>query len=350
MALTLPLHFFDGLCRLLPPRFSTNPSTSEQNRLIEHLAVHCSIFDQLYSTLGRICGDTIRVYLIKEIKVIGSDFDLIRWRRVSKTFQRSIDNRLRQFTRINVRCYNGLAQMCEECEGSGSIGGKEGCLDWHPYAKLVLVQMGGNELGIAVDTKMRHEDVLALVQLLTAFRHSVEQLYMDSPIIELLVSQINRKQMSILLNMLKNSRTFVSSPCKNSRMGDGNGGGYSAHDLVRVPPPQSIPYGPFFSKLKKLTITSQSNQLEHLSRLLTYAVGVDFLYETSNIDLLCLKICIGRGQWSMQKPSIRLFCHVTRFRQWTEAGSLGERYFQQFTDSSSHFGNNGRGGGGRYRI
>jgi len=63
--------------------------------------------------------------------------------------------------------------------------------------------------------------------------------------------------MSILLNMLKNSRTFVSSPCKTSRMGDGNGGGYSAHDLVRVPPPQSIPYGPFFSKLKKLTITSQ---------------------------------------------------------------------------------------------
>ncbi|CAK5099108.1 unnamed protein product [Meloidogyne enterolobii] len=172
MALTLPLHFFDGLCRLLPPRFSTNPSTSEQNRLIEHLAVHCSIFDQ------------------------------IRWRRVSKTFQRAIDNRLRQFTRINVRCYNGLAQMCEECEGSGSIGGKEGCLDWHPYAKLVLVQMGGNELGIAVDTKMRHGDVLALVQLLTAFRHSVEQLCMDSPIIELLVSQVSFFVANLLLGGL----------------------------------------------------------------------------------------------------------------------------------------------------
>jgi hypothetical protein len=309
MALTLPLHLFDGLCRLLPPRFSTNPSTSEQNRLVEHLIINCSIFDQ------------------------------IRWRRVSKTFKNAIDSKLRRFTRINVRCYNGLAQMCEECEGNNSIG-KKGCLDWHPHAKLVLVQMGSNELGIAVDTKMRQEDVLALVQLLTAFRHSVEQLCMDSPIIELLVSQINRKQMSILLNMLKNSRTFASSPSKNYC------GDYSAHDLVRVPPPQNLPYGPFFSNLKKLTITSQSNQLEHLSRLLTYAVGVDFLYETSNIDLLCLKICIGRGQWSMQKPSIRLFCHVTRFRQWTEAGSLGERYFQQFTDTTNYF--NGRGG--KYRI
>ncbi|KAF7636602.1 hypothetical protein Mgra_00003998 [Meloidogyne graminicola] len=231
--------------------------------------------------------------------------------------------------------------MCEECEGNAPIGNR-GCLDWHPHAKLVVVQMGPNELGIAVDTKMRQEDVRALVQLLAAFRHSVEQLSMDSPIIELLVSQINRKQMSILLNMLKNSCPF--SPCKNNRIGEG--GGYScASELVKVPPPQSIPYGPFFSNLKKLTITSQSNQLEHLSRLLTYAVSVDFLYETSNIDLLCLKICIGRGQWSMQKPSIRLFCHVTRFRQWTEAGSLGERYFQQFSDSSSHYFGNGRGGG-----
>lgn len=50
--------------------------------------------------------------------------------------------------------------------------------------------MGPNELGIAVDTKMRQEDVRALVQLLAAFRHSVEQLSMDSPIIELLVSQV----------------------------------------------------------------------------------------------------------------------------------------------------------------
>ena len=50
--------------------------------------------------------------------------------------------------------------------------------------------MGPAELGIAVDTKMRQEDVRALVQLLSTFRRSVEQLCMDSPIIELLVSQV----------------------------------------------------------------------------------------------------------------------------------------------------------------
>lgn len=292
MALTLPLHVFDGICRLLPPRTSSaHPSTStDQYRLASHLISNCSIFDQ------------------------------IRWRRVSKTFKRAIDARLSQFKRIDVRCYHGLSQICEErTKGLG-----RDLFESHPQARLMVLEMGPNELGIAVDTKMRTEDVKALIQLLYTFRRSVEQLCMDSPIIELLVSQINRQQMNILLDMLKSSRTVISTPRRNHYKSEDVG-----NELVNVNV-QNIPYGPFFPNLKKLTITSQSNQLEHLSRLLSYAVGVDFLYETSNIDLLCLKICIGNGQWS-QKPNIRLFRHVTRFRQWTEAGSLGERYFQQFT-------------------
>uniref|UniRef100_A0A914GTX7 F-box domain-containing protein n=1 Tax=Globodera rostochiensis TaxID=31243 RepID=A0A914GTX7_GLORO len=289
MALTLPLHFFDGIRRLLPSRVSSRPSTSEQYRLASHIIAHCSIFDQ------------------------------IRWRRVSKGFKQAIDARINKFTRVDVRCYPGLAQLSEE-----SGGGKD-AFEWHPRATLMVLEMGPNELGIAVDVKMKAEDVKALVQLLYTFRCSIEQLCMDSPIIELLVSQINRQQMNILLDLLKSSRT-VCSPTK--RMNEQQRGGT---ELVSLNHLQDIPYGPFFPNLKKLTITSQSNQLEHLSRLLSYAVGVDFLYETSNIDLLCLKICIANGRWS-QKPHIRLFRHVTRFRQWTEAG---EAKWRRECDESS---------------
>ncbi|KAL3097021.1 hypothetical protein niasHS_002737 [Heterodera schachtii] len=297
MALTLPLHFFDGIRRLLPPRVSSSPSTSDQYRLASHIIAHCSIFDQ------------------------------VRWRRVSKAFKQAIDARINKYTRIDVRCYPGLSQLSEE----GTRG--RDTFEWHPRANLMVLEMGPNELGIAVDVKMKAEDVKALIQLLYSFRCSVQQLCMDSPLIELLVSQINRQQMNILLDILKNSRT-VCSPTK--RMGSaGQSQPNEGAELVCLNHQQDIPYGPFFPKLKKLTITSQSNQLEHLSRLLSYAVGVDFLYETSNIDLLCLKICIANGRWS-QKPHIRLFRHVTRFRQWTEAGSLGERYFQQFTGGSGH--------------
>lgn len=50
--------------------------------------------------------------------------------------------------------------------------------------------MGPSEIGIAIDTKPRAEDVKALIQILSAFRHNVQQMFMDSPIIELLVSQV----------------------------------------------------------------------------------------------------------------------------------------------------------------
>lgn len=90
-------------------------------------------------------------------------------------------------------------------------------------------------------------------------------------------------------------------------------------------------YGPFFTNLKRLIITSTSKELENLSRLSSYsAVDVDFLYKTEKIDLLCLKIIIG-GKWCRQKPHLRMFRHVTSFRKWSESEKLGERYLQQFT-------------------
>lgn len=55
---------------------------------------------------------------------------------------------------------------------------------------VMIVEMGSKELGIAIDTKRKLDDIKALVQLLTAFRLNVQELFMDSPIIEILVSQV----------------------------------------------------------------------------------------------------------------------------------------------------------------
>lgn len=56
------------------------------------------------------------------------------------------------------------------------------------------------------------------------------------------------------------------------------------------------------------------------------------LYHSENLDILCLRIILG-GKWC-HKPHFRMFKHVARFRQWTDADSLGERYFQQFSGNS----------------
>lgn len=54
----------------------------------------------------------------------------------------------------------------------------------------MIVELGSNELGVGIDTAMKSEDVRAIVQLLSAFRQSIHQLYIDSPIIEMLVSRV----------------------------------------------------------------------------------------------------------------------------------------------------------------
>jgi hypothetical protein len=288
MALTLPLQILDGVCRCcgFPSGFGEASSSS---KTFPH--------DQLANII------------INNASLI----DCFRWKRVSRTFRKAAEKRLASFSRIDVRIYDGLAELRNhQC--------KKDAFEWHPHGNVMLMETGPGHLGIAIDTKMKSSDVKALFQLLVAFRYNVEELYMDSPIIELLVAQINKQQVNLLIEMLKTSR----KPAANSN-------GFGDHSLTTLPNSSAIP-GPFFPILKKLTITSKSNQLEHLSRLITYAVGVDFLYETQNIDLLCLKICFG-GQWC-QKRNVRMFRHVNRFRQWTEADSLGERYFQQFSGTS----------------
>ena len=326
MALILPLHIFDGIYRCCAASSKSLRYNNINNKFLTSKQA-----ERLAETL------------IAEASI----FDVIRWRRISTAFQRAADKRLKNYFRINVRMYNGLAQMHNHnCERDA--------YEWHPHATVMIVEMSSKELGIAIDTKMTMDDVRALIQLLTAFRFSIQELFMDSPIIEILVSQINRQQVNILLDLLRNSRRTKAN---QDQVPSTKGFLQNFHipqlffesaPVVLVNRPNNLPYGPFFPHLKKLTITSQSNQLEHLSRLLTYAVGVEFLYENEKIDLLCLKICMGKNRQWCSKPNIRIFRHVTKFRQWSEANTLGERYFQQFSGTTKNNRQNKSSSSSRY--
>lgn len=112
----------------------------------------------------------------------------------------------------------------------------------------MLMETGPGHIGIAIDTKMKSCDIKALFQLLGAFRYNVEELYIDSPIIELLVAQINKQQVNLLIEMLKTSR---------KPNGHGN---FSENSLASISDSGVIP-GPFFPILKKLTITSKVSDI-----------------------------------------------------------------------------------------
>ncbi|VDD93210.1 unnamed protein product [Enterobius vermicularis] len=320
MALMLPLQVVDSFCRRC---CSSNACTSnyDEKKLAELLVNKASLFD------------------------------VIKWQRVSKKFRKAAQKRLNSYTRIDVQVYSRLKKLREEMHNQS----KDLCfiillhsfvrfilkvssnifmqhistllvflafadrLDWHPTLTLVAVELGPNHLGIAVDSLLKWKDVRALFHLLITLSRNVEHLCIDSPIIEMLVAEVNKRQVKLLVSLLCQSRTTVKEQsCFNE---------FTIAPIDNV----HLPEGPFFPNLKQLTISSQTNQLEHLSRLLSYSVSVNLIYHVEEMDLLCLKISIGSG-WSQSKH-FRLFRHLTRFRQWTEASLLGERYFQQFGNS-----------------
>lgn len=239
-------------------------------------------------------------------------FDVIKWQRVSTRFRNAAQKRLNSYTRIDVQVYAGLKKLREDRNHQER-------LDWHPTLALVAVELGPNHLGIAVDSLLKWKDVRALFHLLITLSRRVEHLCIDSPIIEMLVAEVNKRQVKLLVSLLCQSRTTSMEQCC-----------FNEFTIAPIDP-LHLPEGPFFPHLKQLTITSQTSQLEHLSRLLSYSVSVNLIYHVEEMDLLCLKICIGSA-WSRSRH-FRLFRHLTRFRQWTEANVLGERYFQQFGTS-----------------
>uniref|UniRef100_A0A9J2PJN5 F-box domain-containing protein n=1 Tax=Ascaris lumbricoides TaxID=6252 RepID=A0A9J2PJN5_ASCLU len=279
MALTLPLQVLDSVRRCYCS-IQAGPSNVANDALFDTIIAQASLFD------------------------------VIKWQRVSSGFRKAAHKRLDVYTRIDVRVYSSLQKLRNDKANTA-------CYDWHPTMALMMVELGPNHLGIAIDSELNWKAVKALLHLLITFRRKIQQLYIDSPVIELLVAEVNKQQVNFLLASLCGSR-------KSNREENFCNEGLIIAPLIK----QHLPSGPFFPHLKQLTITSQSNQLEHLSRLLSYAVSVNLIYHVEQIDLLCLKICISSA-WSRSR-NFRLFRHLTRFRQWAEADLLGERYFQQF--------------------
>ncbi|CAG9539072.1 unnamed protein product [Cercopithifilaria johnstoni] len=279
MALTLPLHVVASVQRC----FTNQAGTSTfSDQIIEHIINRSSLFD------------------------------IIKWQQISKSFQKAAQKRLDMYTMIDIKVYNGLQQLRYKA-------GTESEYDWHPSLALMIMELEPNHLGIAIDSELKANNVTVLLHLLFTLRHKVEQLFIDSPIIELLVAQINKEQINMLIEMISLSRKINCCCCDATR-----------NRQLKLTPLHRI-YSldaPFFPNLKKLSIISKANQLQHLSRLLSYAVSVDLLYHVEQMDLLCLKILVG-NVWA-RPTKYRLFRHLTRFRQWTEADMLGERYFQQF--------------------
>ncbi|VBB34579.1 unnamed protein product [Acanthocheilonema viteae] len=150
MALTLPLHVVASVQRCCSNRAGTS---SLPDQIIELIVNRSSLFD------------------------------IIKWQQISKSFQRAAEKRLDMYTMIDVKVYNGLRQLRNKA-------GAESEYDWHPSLALMIMELEPNHLGIAIDSELKTNNVTILLHLLFTLRRKVEQLFIDSPIIELLVAQV----------------------------------------------------------------------------------------------------------------------------------------------------------------
>ncbi|VDN28951.1 unnamed protein product [Gongylonema pulchrum] len=166
-------------------------------------------------------------------------FDVIKWQQISKGFRQAAQKRLDAYTVVDIKVYGGLRQLRHKA-GAGSE------YDWHPSLALMLVELEPNRLGIAIDSELKPRDVTALLRLLFTLRRKVEQLFVDSPVIELLVAQINKEQINMLIEIVGLSRKLSHCQSRCSKK-------------LEVAPRQRthLPEAPFFPSLKKLSIVSK---------------------------------------------------------------------------------------------
>ncbi|VDN57127.1 unnamed protein product [Dracunculus medinensis] len=261
--------------------------------------------------------DNSRTRIIEILINRASIFDVIRWRRVSRAFRAAAQKRLDRIRIIEVRLYSNLRQLRESKQRRCTLTPyiNYNC-EWHPIYDLMVVELDQSHLAVTIDPKATWKEIKALIHLLMLFKQNIEHLYIDSPIIEILVAEVNSQQIK-----------YITSIFHQSQMGKSDEYRKNSQSLIPINK-LFMPEEPFFPSLKSLFIISQCDEVEHLSRLLAYSVSVDLLYHVKQMDLLCLKICVGK-EWSTGKNP-GMFRHLMRFREWTEANSLGERYFQQF--------------------
>lgn len=128
-----------------------------------------------------------------------------------------------------------------------------------------MMEMSPDQIGVAIDSNMKTVDIRALLEILSIFRASTEELFMDCPVIDLFMAQISKEQMNALLNLLRKNRKvrrnsgILESMCK-------------ALDLNKKSP--IVTPGPFFANLKKFTVTSTVSLKNPISihRILIFCV------------------------------------------------------------------------------
>ncbi|KAF8355481.1 hypothetical protein PRIPAC_97104 [Pristionchus pacificus] len=264
-----------------------------------------------YNLLDAYSPSDMEYQLAERILAHASLADLLRWRTVSVAFRKAATKRISSYSKMHIRVYDGLTELRAKSKCKS---------EWPCSANVLLCEMDTDSVGICIDSKLNWKDAKAMISLIAIFRHSAEQVYMDSPVVDLLLKHLNSSKVHSLLQLLtQKRRQSFSLPTPISYFLPLD----DTHNELVLPNKTAVESGPFFPRLKKFTVTADKSQLTHLSRIISYCVAVESVFEKEDVDLVVL----GES-WCRSKQ--RLFRHVSSFKHWLDASSLGVKYVQQF--------------------
>ena len=134
--------------------------------------------------------------LRRTLESLDDPFKLWKARRISKEAESFVLEKFSKIKKMNVRKEN-LSEL--ETEGKPEVDFLESSWYIHPEGCKVLTRFGDADfVEIVVDDHWNSKDVIVLDEVIGMFRNSVEEIFLDAPIVEL-VSFLTLKNQVIFI-------------------------------------------------------------------------------------------------------------------------------------------------------
>uniref|UniRef100_A0A7E4UQI3 Tudor domain-containing protein n=1 Tax=Panagrellus redivivus TaxID=6233 RepID=A0A7E4UQI3_PANRE len=187
----------------------------------------------------------------------------------------------------------------------------------HPsgHVRLLARFIDDSNVELLVEEQWSSKDVLALQEIISMFRYSVEELTLDAPVIELIIAS---------LSMIDLDRWYAFL-CFMKAVNN--------HDMhLAIERSHSTSSSPtntgelYFPQCREIVIRTTEADSNHLARIIDYGVRSKLVVDRTKLESLKVIITDVRGDQEKRELNRNLY----HFRCWCGSAGFDDRYRQQF--------------------
>jgi hypothetical protein len=296
---------FVKLFRALMPRHGIKPkSCSSTSSSTTSLHSHPS------SSSLAAYGELPPNVLSEWIETLENPFKLWQLRQISKEAATQITTRFSHIKQMDVRRISFDNIELDFDYENGEVEYEDKIWYFHPAGHKVMARFpSATSVELVVDDHWSSKDVVALHDSISMFRLSVEQIYLDAPVVELIIASLS----IIDLERFHAFLCFLKAVNSND---------------VHIAIERSTSTGGeiFFPCGREISIRTTETDSSHLARILDYGVRSQLVVDRRNLE--SLKVIIT----DMTLYTKALNRNLYHFRCWAGSAGFDDRYCQQFVE------------------